>query len=91
MKFDRSRIMQTAWHYRSRCGHSMQLAMSRSWREAKMALLLYNVIGQRFGRPDELIAGGVSYERAGELEEFNRCRYDHIDVVMVTGSSTIRG
>lgn len=56
-----------------------------------MALLRYNVIGQRFGRPDELIAGGVSYERAGELEEFNRCRYDHIDVVMVTGSSTIRG
>lgn len=77
--FNRSQIMKTAWHYR-RFGHSMQLAMSRAWREAKMALARYNVIGQRFGRDDEIIASAVTYERAGELEWFNKCRYDNVIV-----------
>lgn len=78
--FNRRLIMKTAWHYRRRFGHSMQLAMSRAWREAKAAMKRYNVIGQRFGREDEVIAAGVTYERAGELEWFNSCRYDRIVV-----------
>ena len=78
--FDRSQIMKTAWHYRRRFGHSMQQAMSRAWREAKLALARYNVIGQRFGREDEVIASGVTYQRAGELEWFNKCCYDNIVV-----------
>lgn len=79
--FNRSEIMKTAWHYHRRFGQSMQLALSRAWREAKAALIRYNVIGQRFGREDEIIAKGVTYERAGELEWFNKCRYDRIYLV----------
>lgn len=78
--FNRSQIMKIAWNYRRRFGHSMQQAMSRAWREAKMALARYNVIGQRFGREDELIAAGVTYQRAGELEWFNKCRFDNVIV-----------
>lgn len=79
--FNRSEIMKKAWHYHRRFGQSMKLALSRAWREAKAALIRYNVIGQRFGREDEIIAKGVTYERAGELEWFNKCRYDHIYLV----------
>lgn len=78
--FDRRQIMKTAWHYRRRFGHSMQLAMSRAWREARMTLARYNVIGQRFGREDEIIASGVTFERAGELEWLNKCRFDNVIV-----------
>lgn len=79
--FNRSEIMKKAWHYHRRFGQSMKLALSRAWREAKAALIRYNVIGQRFGREDEIIASGVTYERAGELEWFNKCRYDNIKLV----------
>ncbi|MDD6041955.1 MAG: hypothetical protein PUD63_12305 [Clostridia bacterium] len=89
--FDRSRIMKTAWHYHRRFGQGMKQALSLAWREAKAALIRYNVIGQRFGREDEIIARGVTYERAGELEWFHRCRYDHIRLEMASGAYTIKG
>lgn len=79
--FNRREIMKTAWHYHRRFGQSMKLALTRAWREARMALVRYNVIGQRFGREDEIIASGVSYDRAGELEWFSKCRYDNVKVV----------
>ena len=78
--FNRRQIMKTAWHYRRRFGHSMQQAMIRAWREAKMAMMRYNVIGQRFNREDETIASGVTYERACELEWFNKYRFDNVVV-----------
>lgn len=78
MKFDRSAIMKTAWHYHRRFGQSMKLALSRAWREAKIAMKRYNVIGESFGCADVVIAEGVTYERAGELEWFNKCRFDNI-------------
>ena len=78
--FDRSAIMKTAWHYHRRFNHSMQTALSRAWREAKMAMKRYTVIGESFGRADEVIAEGVTFERAGELEWFNKCRFDRITI-----------
>lgn len=81
MKFNRSEIMKAAWQKRTRFGMDMSTALRIAWMEAKQRMTKYNVYGERFGMDEpELIAGGVSFDRAGEVEWLNKYRYDRITI-----------
>lgn len=81
MKFNRSQIMKAAWKKHARHGMDMSTALRIAWMEARQAVTRYNVYGERFGMDGpELIASGVSFDRAGEVEWLNKYRYDRITV-----------
>lgn len=81
MKFNRRAIMTAAWAKYRRTSLTFAQALRTAWAEARMAAARYNVYGERFGmEAPELIACGVTQERAGELKWWNKCRYDHITI-----------
>ena len=81
MKFNRSEIMKAAWNKVRRFGMAKSTALRLAWYEAKIAAQTYNVYGESFGmEAPVLIASGVSFDRAGEIEWLNKYRYDRITV-----------
>ena len=54
-------------------------------RRAIMAAARFNVYGVRFDGSRELLAGGVSFDRAGEIEWMNKYRLERVSVT-ATGS-----
>ena len=78
MKFNRSQIMKTAWFKYTCCNLTFAQALKLAWAEAKMAAARYNVFGQSIGCEAVLIEGGVNADRAGELEWWNKTRYDRV-------------
>ena len=83
MKYNRSEIMKAAWNKFNRFDLTFAQALKLAWAEAKMAAARYNVFGQSIGCEAVLIEGGVNADRAGELEWWNKTRYDRIWMVKV--------
>lgn len=81
--FNRSEIMKAAWNKFNRFDLTFAQALKLAWAEAKMATVRYNVFGQSIGCEAVLIEGGVNADRAGELEWWNKTRYDRIWMVKV--------
>lgn len=83
MKYNRSEIMKAAWNKFNRFDLTFAQALKLAWAEAKMSAIRYNVFGQSIGCEAVLIEGGVNADRAGELEWWNKTRYDRIWMVKV--------
>lgn len=81
MKFNRSEIMKAAWNKIRRFHMDKHTALRLAWMEAKQAVQRYNVYGECFGMDaPELIYGGVSFDRANEVEWLYKYRYDRITI-----------
>lgn len=81
MKYNRHEIMKNAWNKVRRFNMTMSTALRLAWYEAKNAVQTFNVYGERFGmEAPVMIASGVNFERASEIEWRNRNRYDRITV-----------
>jgi hypothetical protein len=79
MKYNRREIMKNAWFKVRRFNMTMKDAMRIAWYEAKKAAQRFNVYGESFYMDTPvLIASGVSFDRAGEIEWQNKCRFANI-------------
>ena len=79
MKYNRREIMKNAWNKIRRFGMSMKNALRVAWYEAKKAAQRFDVYGESFYmEAPVLIASGVNFDRAGEIEWQNKYRFDNI-------------
>lgn len=74
--YNRREIMKTAWHKVRRYSMDLSTALRLAWYEAKSAAPIWRLYGERIGKDaPELIASGVTFDRAGELEWMYKTRY----------------
>lgn len=79
MKYDRRAIMKAAWHKHNRFGIHMSAALRMAWYDARKAAARFNVYGVRFDGSRELLASGVDFDRAGEIEWMSKYRFERIE------------
>lgn len=80
MKYNRREIMKAAWYKHRMFGMEFSAALRLAWYDAKAAAPIHSVWGQRIGGEPELIARGVTLDRAGELEWQKKYHYDRITI-----------
>ena len=68
--YNRSEIMKNALRKHHRFGWRMADALRVAWMEAKDALPIWGVYGD-----GEKLADGLTYERAGQLQDMYKYRY----------------
>ncbi len=86
--YNRREIMTTAWtKYRCFCITFAQ-ALRLAWYEAKRDVARYTVVGVRIATGAETVLGeGLTFDEAGRVEWYNKCRYDAIRVVALKGGA----
>lgn len=86
--YNRREIMTTAWTKHRRFGVPFAQALRLAWYEAKQRVARYTVIGVRLATGAETVLGdGLTFDEAGRVEWYNKCRYDAIRVVALKGGA----
>lgn len=68
--YDRRAIMKAAWNKFNRFDLTFAQALRMAWMEAKDAAPIWSVYGD-----GKLIASGLTFNRAGELEDMYKFNY----------------
>ncbi len=80
--YNRREIMKAAWHKVRRYCMTLSTALRLAWYEAKQAAPIWRLYGERIYKEGrELIASGLTGDKAAELEWMLKTRYDRLTIL----------
>ena len=80
--YNRREIMKAAWRKVHRGSMDLSTALRLAWYEAKYAAPIWRLYGERIGKEGrEMIASGLTGDKAAELEWLYKTRYDRLTIL----------